>query len=69
MNKDIIKGNWHQVKGMLKKQWGKLTDDQILNMKGSSEELTGALQKTYGCDKDKAQKEIKQFIDENEWTE
>jgi len=26
MNKDIIKGNWKEVKGKLKQQWGKLID-------------------------------------------
>ena len=67
MNTDIIKGHWHEIKGKLKKQWGKLTDDEITKMKGSSEELTGALQKAYGYEKDQAQKEIKQFIDENNW--
>lgn len=67
MNTDIIKGHWHEVKGKLKQQWGKLTDDEITQMEGSSEELAGALQKAYGYEKEKAQKEIKKFIDDNKW--
>ena len=29
MNRDIIEGNWKQLKGKLKEQWGKLTDDDL----------------------------------------
>lgn len=63
MNKDIIKGNWKQIKGMLKQQWGKITDDEIAKMEGSSEELEGYLQKKYGYQKDQAKKEIQTFLD------
>ena len=69
MNIDIIKGQWHMIKGKLKEQWGKLTDDEITKMEGNSEELAGALQKAYGYDKDAAQKEIKKFIDTNKWND
>lgn len=29
MNTDIIKGNWKEIKGKAKQQWGKLTDDDL----------------------------------------
>ena len=29
MNEDILKGNWKQFKGKAKKNWGKLTDDDL----------------------------------------
>ena len=29
MNDDILKGKWAQLKGKVKEQWGKLTDDEI----------------------------------------
>ena len=67
MNTDIIKGQWHVIKGKLKEQWGMLTDDEIMQMEGNSEELAGVLQKAYGYEKDEAQKEIKKFIDTNKW--
>lgn len=65
MNTDILKGHWHLIKGKLKKQWGKLTHDEIAKMEGSSEELIGALQRAYGYEKDEAEKEIKKFIANN----
>ena len=67
MNKDIIQGNWNEVKGKIKQQWGKLTDNDVTQMKGSYEELSGVLQKHYGYQKDQAKKEIDRFIDANKW--
>jgi len=69
MNKDIVKGHWHEMKGKLKQQWGKLTDDQISQMQGNYEELEGALQKNYGYQKDQAEKEIESFMKHNNWND
>jgi len=60
--KDILFGKWHEVKGGVKKQWGKLTDDDITAMHGRQEELSGALQKRYGYDKTKADLEIHNWL-------
>jgi uncharacterized protein YjbJ (UPF0337 family) len=67
MNINIIKGQWHVIKGKLKEQWGRLTDNDIMQIEGSIEELAGALQKAYGYDQDEAHKEIRKFIDTNKW--
>jgi len=67
MNKDIIKGKWHEIKGQVKQQWGDLTDDEITKIDGSYEELEGVLQKKYGYQKERAQKEIQDFLDKNNW--
>ena len=34
MNKDEIGGNWKQLKGKAKEQWGKLTDDDMTVIEG-----------------------------------
>lgn len=67
MNKDIISGKWKEIKGKIKQQWGKFTDDEITQMKGTYEELSGILQKKYGYKKDEANKEIDDFIDRQGW--
>jgi uncharacterized protein YjbJ (UPF0337 family) len=67
MNKDIVKGKWKEIKGQLKQQWGKLTDDEISQMDGTYEELEGVLQKRYGLEKDEAEKQIKEFLNQNRW--
>ncbi len=67
MNNDIFKGHWHEIKGKLKEQWGKLTDDEITQINGSYEKFEGILQKKYGYQKDQSQKEIQTFLDKNNW--
>ena len=34
MNRDTLKGQWIQLKGKVREQWGKLTDDEIDQMQG-----------------------------------
>jgi uncharacterized protein YjbJ (UPF0337 family) len=65
MDKDIIKGRWKEIKGKLRQKWGEVTDDDLSKMQGSYEELSGHLQKKYGYDKDRAKKEIDNFVKEN----
>lgn len=61
MNDDRIKGQWKQLTGKFKTQWGKLTDDDLKVADGNSEYLAGKLQERYGMAKDEAQKQIKEF--------
>ncbi len=65
INEDILKGKWKEIKGKVKKQWGKFTDDEITKMQGSYEELLGNIQKKYGYQKERAKKELDLFLDEN----
>lgn len=61
MNNDVLKGKWKQLKGSVKKQWGKLTDDDLDKIQGDSEMLAGKIQEKYGKSKDEAEKEVKDF--------
>jgi uncharacterized protein YjbJ (UPF0337 family) len=58
MNADQIKGNWKQLKGKVKEQWGKLTDDDITVIDGEREQLLGKLQERYGYSKEQAEREL-----------
>ena len=58
MNWDRIEGDWKQVAGKAKQQWGKLTNDDFIKMKGKREQLEGVLQARYGYNKDEMKKEI-----------
>lgn len=57
MNDDIIKGKWTQFKGEAKKQWGKLTDDDLDVINGEKEKFIGKLQERYGHTKEAAEEE------------
>ncbi|HWQ22361.1 MAG TPA: CsbD family protein [Clostridia bacterium] len=59
---DILMGKWHELKGQVRQQWGKLTDDDLLRLSGKTEELSGILQQRYGYDKAKAESEINDWL-------
>ena len=61
MNWDQISGNWKQYRGKIRQQWGKLTDNEVEEMKGSRDQLVGRIQEKYGIAKDEAEKQVDQF--------
>ncbi|MBB6092923.1 uncharacterized protein YjbJ (UPF0337 family) [Povalibacter uvarum] len=67
MNKDTLQGNFTQLKGKIKQQWGKLTDDEIDQMEGHAEILAGKLQERYGLEREEAEKQAKEFRKTNNW--
>jgi uncharacterized protein YjbJ (UPF0337 family) len=58
MNWDQIKGNWTQLKGKAKEQWGDLTDDDLDRMAGQRDQLIGKIQERYGCSREEAEKQV-----------
>jgi len=63
MNWDRIEGNWKQLKGKAKVQWGKLTDDDFDVIAGKRDQLVGKIQESYGITKDEAEKQVDLFGD------
>jgi len=59
---DILFGKWHEIKGQVRQQWGKLTDDDFTRLSGKTEELAGALQQRYGYGKAQAELEINTWL-------
>jgi uncharacterized protein YjbJ (UPF0337 family) len=58
MNWDRVEGNWTQLKGKVREQWGKLTDDDMDVISGRREQLAGKIQERYGVAKDDAEKQL-----------
>ena len=58
MNWDIVKGNWKEMKGKIREQWGELTDDDIDRMAGQRDQLVGSIQKKYGYSKEEAERHV-----------
>jgi len=56
-----MKGSWSQTKGAVKEQWGKLTDDDLLEIEGRRDQLVGKLQTRYGITRDEAEKQVGTF--------
>ena len=62
MNADVLKGKWMEMKGKVKEQWGKLTDDDLDKIEGRSEQMVGLLQQRYGYAREKAEEEYNRFL-------
>jgi uncharacterized protein YjbJ (UPF0337 family) len=58
MNEDTLKGQWTQLKGQVRQQWGKLTNDDLDQIQGRSEQLIGKIQERYGVARDEAQRQV-----------
>ena len=58
---DKIAGNWKQFSGDVRKQWGKLTDDDLNQVRGEREKLVGRIQERYGIAKSEAQHQLDEF--------
>lgn len=56
-----IAGKWKQFGGEVKKQWGKLTDDELMQVNGRREVLAGKIQEKYGIAKEQANKQIDEW--------
>ena len=62
-NRDVLTGNWKQMRGKVKQTWGKLTDNDLTRINGRFEELAGLVQERYGYTREKAEKEVTDFIE------
>ncbi len=59
---DKIAGNWKWFKGKIRKQWGRLTNDDMAVARGRREELVGKIQARYGIDKEQADKQVEAWL-------
>lgn len=66
MNTDRMDGAWKQLKGKIKEQWGKLTDDDLDRAEGKWDQLSGTIQSRYGRTRDEVEAELKSFRDQHE---
>lgn len=48
LNENTIKGKWLEIKGEVRKAWGKLTDDELEKTRGDMEQIGGLIQQKYG---------------------
>lgn len=64
MNSDIFEGKWKQIRGQVKEWWGKLSDDDLDQAAGKSEQLIGLLQEKYGFTRERAELEFHSRVDD-----
>ena len=62
MNEDTLKGQWTQIRGRVREQWGKLTNDDLDQIQGRAEQLIGRVQERYGVQRDEAKRQVDDFL-------
>ena len=53
-----LKGTWNELKGKLKQEYAKLTDDDLTYVEGKEDELLGRLQKKTGKTQDELRRQL-----------
>jgi uncharacterized protein YjbJ (UPF0337 family) len=69
MDNNKFKGNWHEFKGEVKRKWGKITDNDLLECEGDYEKFLGIAQKRYGDEKEAVQSWANDWYSEREQEE
>jgi uncharacterized protein YjbJ (UPF0337 family) len=54
-------GNWSQFKGKVKERWGQLTDDELMEVEGNSDQLIGLIQQKTGEAREQIERVLTQF--------
>ena len=62
MNRDELMGKWKQVRGRIKQQWGRLTEDELDEMEGDYEMLVGRIQERYGQSRDEVERSLEAIL-------
>ncbi len=63
MNWEQVRGQAKQVEGKLKQKWAKLTDDDLMLLKGKKDEFVGRLKERTGLAKEEAERQLDELID------
>jgi uncharacterized protein YjbJ (UPF0337 family) len=62
MNKDILQGQWKQIRGEVRAWWGKLTDNDLDRIAGKFDVLVGILQEKYGYTRERTANEVEERV-------
>jgi len=59
---DQVIAKWHQIRGSVKQEWGKLTDDDLDYIEGTRDRLVSRLQQKYGVTKEEAEQQADRWF-------
>jgi len=65
MNRDRVEGNWKQIGGRVRAQWGRLTGDESAMNAGKRDQLAGSIQELHGLSKEESERQLKDFLYRN----
>jgi uncharacterized protein YjbJ (UPF0337 family) len=61
-NWEQVAGKWKQFSGQVKKKWGNLSDDELMQVNGRRDILVGKIQEKYGIAREEANQQIDEWI-------
>jgi len=64
INAQTLQGNWNEIKGSLKTQWGALTNDDLRSFNGNVDQLVGLIQRKTGESKEAVQRFLEEATTE-----
>ncbi len=62
MNREQMAGSWRVMRGKVKEQWGRLTDDDLDVIHGQHEQLIGKIQQRYGKERDQVERDVDRWL-------
>jgi uncharacterized protein YjbJ (UPF0337 family) len=62
MDQQTISGKWQEIKGEIRTQWAKLTDDDLEKAKGNVESIAGLIQQKYGHAKEATKEKLNELM-------
>jgi len=65
MNRDRVEGNWKQLRGNLREQWGRLLGNESGVDAGRRDQLAGSIQVRQGISKEEIERQLSDFLDRN----
>ena len=62
MNRNIWQGKYRQIRGEVKREWGKFTNNDRHRLEGEVDRLLGMVQQRYGYTRERAADEIEHYV-------
>ena len=59
ITREELKGRWNEIRGQIKEKWGQLTDDDLRQAEGNTDQLIGLIQRKTG----EGREQITRFFD------
>jgi uncharacterized protein YjbJ (UPF0337 family) len=58
MEMNVIKGRWKKLRGRVQEEWGRLTDRDLVRVRGRRDRLVGRIQELYGIARGKVERQL-----------
>lgn len=61
MTNDVIAAQWPRLKGLLRRRWGRLTDEDLARTDGNSAYLAALIEQRYEMIREVADRQVRDF--------